>query len=208
MLGQKEVLNITKWLKLPVSESSLRNYIREELCLGALETKNGISKRGYPAFYPMQTAVEAAVAKDMLKKNGRRLEFEHVRLARRQCLKMLQLMGSEPCYIMEMEQRCDNTRKKSPISTELMDELVYEWIFKFCKFYFAVVTCSYESMPNSVVLLGYPIVILEMKLWGFVEKLTVQFDYSYEYTTNHSNDLVVDSSQKSMMFRGEKYLYE
>ena len=86
MITQKEVIEITRRLGFPITGQTLRNYIRSGLVQGAYNVPSGIPGKGISTIYPIETAIEAIVAKDMLTKNNRKLNSKQVALARQICI--------------------------------------------------------------------------------------------------------------------------
>ena len=82
MITQKEIIEITRRLGFPITGQTLRNYIRSGLVQGAYNVPGGIPGKGISTIYPIETAIEATVAKDMLTKNNRKLNSKQVALAR------------------------------------------------------------------------------------------------------------------------------
>ncbi len=206
MLGQKEILKITRLAGYPVSESSLRNYIKEELCTGAIDTDKGISTQGRSAFYPFLTAIEAAVAKDMLKKSGRRLENKHVHFARWLGTRFIDgavrpfdiddLFKAIDEYRLLMESRRVNA--KVDFNSEFALNLAYEWLFKFCKLYFAVnIVKEVVNVPQAVSFKGINDLYLTTTAWG-----TIQPIYG-----NTEDCIVVDTSKRSLTLGFVTYYY-
>lgn len=83
MITQKETIMITEALGFPITGQTLRNYIRSGLVQGAHNVPGGIPGKGISTIYPMETAIESVVAKDMLTKKARKLTSAQVSLARR-----------------------------------------------------------------------------------------------------------------------------
>lgn len=83
MLSQKDTIMLTEALGFPITGQTLRNYIRSGLVQGAHNVPGGIPGKGISTIYPIETAIESVVAKDMLTKKARKLTSTHVSLARR-----------------------------------------------------------------------------------------------------------------------------
>lgn len=129
-ISQDKLIKLSKKVGEQLTSQTLRNYIKSDLCSGALGTENGIQVRGIMPDYPKDTIAEAFAAHAMLKVRGRKLDKIEVILAKKLGENILKgkFHSSEYKYILyDIVDAYD--RKAEETLSIVNDKIIYE-VFK------------------------------------------------------------------------------
>ena len=151
MLTRKMILDAIDFLQEHISGQTLTNYIKAGVCVGAEGTERGIQSQGVQAEYTILTAIETAVARNILGNLSRKLTMEDIAFARYVSKKILsgdyfdfsnyylktlieEFFGTR-VELIESKEKIEYSKiifsaKKTRIIKEY-EELIAEWLYKY-----------------------------------------------------------------------------